>query len=60
MIEAKILAVTDAYDAMTTQRAHKDALPVEEAIYELRTNKGKQFDPEITEIFIEILNKKTI
>lgn len=60
VIEAKILAITDAYDAMTTQREHKDALPMEEAIYELRTNKGKQFDPEITEIFIEILNKKNI
>lgn len=58
VIEAKILAITDAFDAMITKRAHKDALSMEEAIYELRTNKGKQFDPEITEIFIEILNKK--
>ncbi|MCX7698964.1 MAG: HD domain-containing protein [Candidatus Goldbacteria bacterium] len=59
-IEARILAVTDAYDAMTTQRTHKDALSMDEAIYELRANKGKQFDPKITEIFIEILNKKTL
>ena len=58
IIEAKILAITDAFDAMTTKREHKDALSMEEAIYELRINKGKQFDPEITEVFIEILNKK--
>ena len=60
LMEAKILAITDAYDAMTTKRAHKDALSQDEAIYELRANKGKQFDPEITEIFIEILNKKNL
>jgi HD-GYP domain-containing protein (c-di-GMP phosphodiesterase class II) len=59
-LEAKILAITDAFDAMTTKREFKDALSVEEAIYELRANKGKQFDPEITELFIEILNKKNI
>ncbi|MBP7791548.1 MAG: HD domain-containing protein [Candidatus Goldbacteria bacterium] len=59
-LEAKILAITDAFDAMTTKREFKDALSMEEAIYELRANKGKQFDPEITELFIEILNKKNI
>jgi HAMP domain-containing protein len=56
--EAKILSITDAYDAMITPREHREAIPVEECIYELRSNKGKQFDPEITEAFIEILNRK--
>lgn len=55
--EAKILAITDAYDAMITPREHRAAMAVDECIYEMRANKGKQFDPDITEAFIEIINK---
>jgi HAMP domain-containing protein len=58
LVEAKILAIADAYDAMVTPREHREPLGIEEAIYELRSNKGKQFDPDITEAFVEILNKK--
>jgi HD-GYP domain-containing protein (c-di-GMP phosphodiesterase class II) len=57
-VEARILAVADAYDAMTTEREHRKALDKEEAVYELRLNKGKQFDPVITERFIEVINKE--
>lgn len=56
--EAKILAIADAYDAMITPREHREAMPMEECIYELRSNKGKQFDPDITEAFIEMINRK--
>lgn len=58
LVEAKILAIADAYDAMVTPREHRPAVPVEEAVYELRSNKGKQFDPDITEAFVGILIKK--
>jgi len=58
--EAKILAVVDAFDAMTTKREHRDALAVDEVVYELRQNKGKQFDPDITEAFVEMINKKGV
>jgi len=57
--EAKILAIVDAYDAMITFREHRPALTAEEAVYELRLNKGKQFDPEITEAFITPRKKET-
>jgi HD-GYP domain-containing protein (c-di-GMP phosphodiesterase class II) len=57
-VEARILAVADAYDAMTTEREHRKALDKDEAVYELRLNKGKQFDPVITERFIEVINKE--
>lgn len=57
MTEAKIIAIADAYDAMITERGHRKAVDMEEAVYELRNNKGKQFDPLITEVFIEALNK---
>lgn len=54
--EAKILAIADAYDAMVTKREHREAMTFDEAIYELRLNKEKQFDPEITELFVMYLH----
>ncbi len=56
--EAKILSIVDAYDAMITKREHREAFSPEEALYEIRQNKGKQFDPDITEAFVEFINKK--
>ncbi|HDT15770.1 MAG TPA: HD domain-containing protein [Firmicutes bacterium] len=56
-IEARILAITDAYDAMISPREHRPAMRKEEAIQELRFNKGRQFDPELTEKFIEMLKQ---
>jgi diguanylate cyclase (GGDEF)-like protein/PAS domain S-box-containing protein len=52
-LQARIIAIVDAYDAMTSERAYRSALPEEVAIEELRRNAGTQFDPEITRIFIE-------
>ncbi len=57
-IEARILSIVDAFDAMITERDHRQAIKKEEAIYELRLNKGKQFDPDLTEKFIEIIEKE--
>lgn len=57
MTESKVIAIADAYDAMITERGHRKAIGMEEAIYELRSNKGKQFDPVITEVLVGILNK---
>jgi HD-GYP domain-containing protein (c-di-GMP phosphodiesterase class II) len=56
---SRIISVVDSYDAMTNHRAYKETLDKEMAIRELVNNKGKQFDPEIVEIFIEeVLNRK--
>ncbi len=57
-IEAKVLSLADAYDAMTTQREHRKALSMDEAVYELRNNKEKQFDPKVTEAFIGVINRE--
>lgn len=58
-IIARIIAVADAYDAMTSDRPYRKALTKEEAIKELKTNAGTQFDPAIVRIFIKyITNKK--
>ncbi|MEC9485663.1 MAG: HD domain-containing phosphohydrolase [Candidatus Izemoplasma sp.] len=50
---SRMLAVADAYDAMTTQRPYNTIKSHEEAIQELKENAGTQFDPEIVDIFIE-------
>jgi diguanylate cyclase (GGDEF)-like protein len=52
---ARILAAADAFDAMTSQRAYRRDLTLEEAILELRTGAGKQFDPEVIHAFLEAL-----
>ena len=52
---SRIIAVADAWDAMRSKRAYRDSLDVEEAKKEIVENKGKQFDPKIAEILLEIL-----
>jgi len=51
-LEARIIAVPDAFDAMTSLRPHRRAMPVENVILEMEKGKGKQFDPQILEIFL--------
>ena len=57
-IEARIIAVADAYDAMTSQRSYREALSKKEAIKELKKCSGTQFDPEIVEIFVHRILEK--
>lgn len=54
-LEARIIAIADAYDAMTKKRPYTKGLSIEEAITEIRECSGKQFDPEIAKVFIEQL-----
>lgn len=56
---AAIVSVADAYDAMTSSRAYRPALSKEEAIEELKRNKGTQFNPKVLDVFIEILRQET-
>lgn len=57
---ARIVAVADAFGAMTTDRPYRKALSIEEAVKELKRCSGTQFDPKLVEIFISILRKKGI
>lgn len=52
---ARILAVTDSYDAMTAGRPYRNALSREEAAAEITRNAGRQFDPLVAKIFADIL-----
>jgi two-component system cell cycle response regulator len=50
-VGARIIFIADAYDAMTSDRSYRTAMPIAEALAELRANAGTQFDPRLTEIF---------
>lgn len=57
---AKILAVADAYDAMTTDRPYRPALTQKEAMKELEMHAGKQFDRKISSAMIEIIKEESL
>ena len=54
--EARIIAVADAYDAMTSTRSYRGALPVEVVRGEIEKGKGSQFDPKFADIMIEMID----
>lgn len=56
-IGARIIAVADAFDAMTSDRPYRKALAYKEAIEELRRCAGTQFDPKVIEVFIQSISK---
>jgi response regulator RpfG family c-di-GMP phosphodiesterase len=56
----RIVTVADSFDAMTTNRPYRIAMTVEKAVSLLRANAGRQFDPEIVEKFIDLLESGTI
>jgi putative nucleotidyltransferase with HDIG domain len=55
LIEARILAVADTYDAMTSDRPYRKALPPATAFNEIRAFSGTQFDPEVAEFFLTMI-----
>lgn len=50
-LQARIIAVADAYDAMTSDRPYKDTISREEAIAEIKNKSGTQFDPVVAKVF---------
>jgi response regulator RpfG family c-di-GMP phosphodiesterase len=51
-IEARIAAVADVFDALTSKRVYKDAMPIDRAVGILRQDSGNHFDPRLVDIFI--------
>lgn len=52
-VAGRICAVADVFDALTTRRAYKDELPVEQALQLIRESSGQFFDPEVVKSFSE-------
>ena len=55
---ARIAAIADAFDAMTSKRTYRSSLPIDVVKSELEKNKGTQFDPQIADVFLDILNNE--
>jgi diguanylate cyclase (GGDEF)-like protein/putative nucleotidyltransferase with HDIG domain len=58
-LEARIISVADAYDAMTSERSYKKGMCQDEAVKELQRCSGTQFDPEIVDVFIHLVLPET-
>ncbi|KLU64128.1 cyclic di-GMP phosphodiesterase response regulator RpfG [Desulfosporosinus acididurans] len=54
---SRVIALADSYDAMISTRPYRDALTKEQALYEIQTNSGKQFDPDIAQVFLKSLQE---
>ena len=55
---ARIAAVADTFDAMTSKRTYRDALPLDTVKVEIERCSGSQFDPKIAKVFLDILNNE--
>jgi putative nucleotidyltransferase with HDIG domain len=54
---ARVVAVADSYDAMTTDRPYRRALPVAEALLVLRTGRGHEWDPVVVDAFLRTVER---
>ena len=54
-LSSRIIAIADAYDGMVSNRAYRQAMQPEDAVKVLEHLSGKQFDPELVQVFKEIL-----
>ena len=55
---ARIVACCDAYNAMTSDRSYRKALPVSEAVAELRRVSGSQFDPRVVDALLATVERE--
>ncbi|MBO4904061.1 MAG: response regulator [Lachnospiraceae bacterium] len=58
--EARIIAVADAYDAMTSYRSYRDVLPQNVVADEIKKGRGKQFDPKFADIMLEMISEDVV
>lgn len=59
-LHARIIAVADSFDAMTTDRPYRKGMSFEEAIEEIKKNRGIQFDPDVVDAFVRTFEKGRI
>ena len=56
-MESRIIAIADSFDAMTHERSYREAMTREETVVELKRCAGSQFDPVITTLFVDWINR---
>ena len=56
-LEARIIAIADAYDAMSSRRSYRDVLPQLQIYSEVQKGKGTQFDPAFAEIMLSMIDE---
>jgi HD-GYP domain-containing protein (c-di-GMP phosphodiesterase class II) len=59
-LEARLICIADAFDAMTSARPYRQTLSSERALSELEACSGSQFDPHLVELFLEIWDSTTL
>jgi HD-GYP domain-containing protein (c-di-GMP phosphodiesterase class II) len=59
-IGARCLNIVDSFDAMISRRSYKEVMPLESALNEIRSNLGKQFDPELGLLFVSMVESEQI
>jgi putative two-component system response regulator len=57
-LAGRIVAVADVFDALTQQRPYKAAWPVGEAVAEIARQRGRQFDPALTDAFLQVIEQR--
>ena len=53
---ARIVCITDSFDAMITSRPYREGMPISQALGVLREERGKQFDPRLVDVFVEVIH----
>jgi HD-GYP domain-containing protein (c-di-GMP phosphodiesterase class II) len=56
-LSARIMAVADVFDALTSPRVYKPAFPLDEALNMIKEGSGTQFDPKCVEVFMDSLSE---
>ncbi|PKM78723.1 MAG: hypothetical protein CVU90_00115 [Firmicutes bacterium HGW-Firmicutes-15] len=59
-LEGRILQITDAFSAMTVKRIYREPLSLNNSLSELEQNSGTQFDPELVNIFVNIIKRRKL
>jgi len=59
-VGGRCLGVADAFDAIVSKRPYKETMPISEALAEIERNLGKQFDPVIGKVFVDLVRDGTI
>ncbi|NQT22031.1 MAG: HD domain-containing protein [Candidatus Omnitrophica bacterium] len=59
-LEARILGVVSAFEAMIAKKPYRKELSIDEAINKIKRNSGRQFDPKVVEAFLKVVKKKGI